>query len=136
MTIKGIIQAVVIIARKEQRMLFSFFDVKSEVFGRVLEARTLDEAKRIFISLLLSGDRSNITEYPHDFQLFCLGDFDNVTGKIEACLPYSILSGLEAIQLAKQCSINSLNNLLHNERGDSNDVGNNSSNGSEDSDSD
>ena len=29
-------------------MLFSLFDVKADVFGRLFEARTCDEAKRIF----------------------------------------------------------------------------------------
>lgn len=127
-------------------MIFSLFDVKAEVFGQLFEARTPDEAKRLFISLLLSGDLNSITQYPQDFQLYCLGDFNSLTGEIVASQPNSIMTGFEAMQIAKQyCISNTSQNVTldlpkksksksktKNKKGGSDVIGHDNSSSSED----
>ena len=82
-------------------MIFSLFDIKAEVFGPLFEARTLDEAKRLFISVLLQNGDSNANRYPQDHQLYHLGDFDNSNGSLVVNPPNMILTGFEACQ---QCN--------------------------------
>lgn len=83
-------------------MIFSLFDIKAEVFGPLFEARTFDEAKRLFISVLLNDGSSNVNRYPQDHQLYSLGDFDNVTGVLDVTSPNMIMTGFEACQLCNK----------------------------------
>lgn len=87
--------------RKEVKMIFSLRDNKAEVFGPLFEARTEDEAKRMFISALLSGGDSNLIRYPQDHGLYLIGDFENVNGDLTIIPATMILTGLEACQLCK-----------------------------------
>lgn len=99
-------------------MLFSLYDTKAECFGNLFEARTDEEAKRIFISLLLTGDINNITQYPQDYVLNRIGDFDNKCGTLSGTVPIQVITGFEAKQFAKQYYINQTTPLIE-EKGES-----------------
>ena len=48
-------------------MIFSLLDTKAELFASLFESETADSAKRLFVSLLLSGTDNSITQFPHDY---------------------------------------------------------------------
>lgn len=97
-------------------MIFSLFDIKADVFGPLFEARTCEEAKRLFISVLLNNGDSNVNRYPQDHQLYCLGDFDNSNGSLEVTPPNMILTGFEACQLCNKYK-DDLNALFTEQKG-------------------
>ena len=64
---------------------------------------------------MLSGDDNKITQFPHDFQLFCLGEFDIKSGNIAVNAPNMIMTGVEAVQVAnkyRRDSVNAQNALV------------------------
>jgi len=62
-------------------LAFSIYDVKVEAYQAPLFARTYGEAERFFGRLLKDDPRYK--DYPNDFQLFCVGTFDEVSGMLE-----------------------------------------------------
>lgn len=69
--------------------LYTVFDAKAEFFLPIFMARTDAEAQRMFIGSL--GD-----SFAHraDYNLFCLGEFDQDTGHLEALsAPLIVLTG-------------------------------------------
>ena len=55
-------------------MLFSVYDKKASLSGPLFEAQNLGVAKRMIISSL--SPESALVQYPADFSIRCLGDFD------------------------------------------------------------
>ena len=93
-------------------MLFSFLDIKTEHFGVPFEALTFEDAKRIFLTLLSGSNNSMLTQYPDDFILYHIGDFDKENGRLlpnEA--PYRILTGLEALRMLNNLRKERLENV-------------------------
>lgn len=78
-------------------LIFTVRDNKAEAFMRPFFARARGEAIRSF------GDEVNtkdtmLNKYPADFELFYLGEFDEVTAGVKALSPESLGSGLNFIQ--------------------------------------
>lgn len=59
--------------------LFSVKDVKSSIFLNPLPARSTPEATRI-IALSASNPESTLAKFPADFELWFIGDFDELSG--------------------------------------------------------
>lgn len=86
-------------------MLFSLYDVKAGVFTQLFEARSDDDAKRMFMTLLRSGQQNQITEFPEDFILYSFGEFDNTNGEFVLYdAPVKIMTGFECV-----LAVNNLN---------------------------
>lgn len=63
--------------------LFSILDSKGKMFNRPFTAITHGDAERTFQSTVNHSDPQNlIHQYPEDFDLYYVGDFDPTTGKI------------------------------------------------------
>lgn len=66
--------------------VYSVYDVKAMVYGKPFYCKNDGEALRLFGDV--SRDKETmIGKHPSDFQLFHLGDFDDVTGSISGIKP-------------------------------------------------
>lgn len=61
--------------------VFAVYDKKSEFFGTPFFAVNEGVAKRNFDALVNDGE-SFVSKYPDDYSLYCIGDYDDVKGKI------------------------------------------------------
>lgn len=61
--------------------VYSIYDVKTQFYGSPVTFHNDSHAKRD-ITMKLSP-QSAIKMYPNDYELFCLGTFDDSNGKIE-----------------------------------------------------
>lgn len=84
-------------------MLFSLYDVKSESFGTLFNAKTSGDATRIVVETIRSGKDLLLSRYTDDFQLFLIGNFDDITGEISSAGKKFIASGTELKSLAFDC---------------------------------
>lgn len=84
-------------------LLYSILDVKANAFGRILEARTDDEAVRTFLMIIQQSTGNDLLgQFPQDFALYRLADFNQVTGDLVPDVqPYHLISGLEAVQMLR-----------------------------------
>lgn len=79
--------------------IYSIRDSKSEVFNTPFYQKSHGEAERNFRTLVNDG-KSTINQYPEDFDLYYLGDYDDNTGKIQVLeTPQHII---KAVQLKQQ----------------------------------
>jgi len=87
--------------------MFSIRDTKGEMFNPPYFAKTHGEAERNFRTLT-NDEKSSVNKYPEDFDLYYIGDFDDITGKI---VPQDTPQHLiKAIQLVEKTSnLTSLN---------------------------
>lgn len=78
--------------------IYAIYDVKTGHYGPVMTFVNDGTAIRSFQEMLTSQDPNSLLSlYPSDYILFCLGLYDQETGKIECCpAPMNILSGSEA----------------------------------------
>lgn len=76
------------------KRVFALFDVKAEVFGNpmfvpnqaVMVRELTDEVRRMPVS-----EGNNLAKHPEDFQLFDLGEFDEVAGTFALLKPRFLL---------------------------------------------
>jgi len=66
-----------------QLKLFIIRDSKGGYFGNPLVQHSHAEAERTFKKLALD-QKTDISQFPEDFDLYFIGDYDNVTGKLSA----------------------------------------------------
>jgi len=65
-----------------QLKIFSIRDSKAEHYGQPFFQKTHGEAERNF-SALVNDEKSMTAKYPEDFDLYYLGGYDDITGKIQ-----------------------------------------------------
>lgn len=79
------------------------FCVKDEKAGQYYEpfcmGNTID-AQRTFMQGMRT-EKSMISQYPEDFNLYCIGEYDELTGLITPQAPVMILTGKEAYESVK-----------------------------------
>lgn len=75
-------------------ILVSVRDKKAEAFHPPYAVPTKGIAIRAFGDAVVKGG-SDLSAHPEDFDLFLVGEFDQITGKIEVVAPVSICSGLD-----------------------------------------
>lgn len=76
--------------------LLSVKDVKSSSFGQPISARSIPEAIRM-IAIAADEPKSALARFPSDYELWYIGDFDEISGNIEISLSHiaSIASIIE-----------------------------------------
>lgn len=62
--------------------VLAIYDRKTEVYGPLIQERSLVAAVRAFGDVLRSGKESIIVSHPEDFDLVTFGDFNEVTGEL------------------------------------------------------
>lgn len=88
------------------KKLYTVRDVKTGIYEVPLAQISHGEAERTFQSLLKDSN-SKISKYPEDFELYYLGDYDNLTGTvIPNSSPQFIMNGA-AVKLEKGTALNS-----------------------------
>lgn len=79
--------------------IYSIRDAKAEIFNMPFYKKTHGEAERDFHQLC-QDEKSTPAKYPEDFDLYYIGTYDDVTGRIESLdTPQHIT---KAIQMRKQ----------------------------------
>lgn len=62
-----------------KQKVYSIFDEKAKAYARPFYFTHHGEATRAFQTVVSSKD-SDISRFPKDYKLYCLGDFDNLSG--------------------------------------------------------
>jgi len=76
---------------------FSVRDSKTEVFNTPFYQKTHGEAERSFRQIC-TDDKSMVSKYPEDYDLYYLGEFDDQTGKAEwLSTPQHMLKAVQAV---------------------------------------
>lgn len=83
---------------------FSVFDKKAGSFNTPFFAMTEDMAKRSFVDLC-RDERTTVAQHPEDFDLWIVGDFDQVRGfDPDGTVHQQIMTGIEARIAAHQAN--------------------------------
>lgn len=78
--------------------MFSIRDAKGEVFNTPFFQKTFGEAERSFTQLINDG-KSLPGQYPDDFDLYYLGDYDDQTGKFAPLdTPQHLVKAVQVLQ--------------------------------------
>ena len=78
--------------------LYCAYDRKAQYYLPIFQTRTDAEAIRSFTEAVVQSE-SPVSKYPADYDLVCLGDMDQETGKISPYFPVHLLiNGLVALQ--------------------------------------
>lgn len=81
-----------------QTKAYSIKDKKAEIFHPPFYKNTHGEAERAFHQLV-NDEKSTIHKYPEDFELYYVGEFNDITGQLKAASnPESIIHALEIKQ--------------------------------------
>jgi len=62
-----------------QLKIFTIRDSKGEMYNTPFFRRTIGDAERTFHELV-NDDKTSVSKYPDDFDLYLIGDFDDQTG--------------------------------------------------------
>lgn len=66
-----------------QLKIYSIRDSKGEIYNPPFYKKTHGEAERDFTTLC-KDEKSTVAQYPEDFDLYYLGDYDDVKGTISS----------------------------------------------------
>lgn len=90
-------------------MLISLKDRTTGKFAPPLLVATVEEAKRSLIMCFLNGEKSMITQFPNQYDLYKVGDFDLCQGILTPINPEFLMNGmtakLEAIENIKNSQV-------------------------------
>lgn len=76
--------------------MYSIRDSKTEVFSQPFFQKSHGEAERSFTQLL-RDDKSTISQFPEDYDLYFHGIYDDQTGKLQALdTPQHIIKAVDA----------------------------------------
>lgn len=91
-----------------QLKIYSIRDAKGQIFHTPFYQRTHGEAERNFRTVA-NDQKSNIAQFPEDYDLYYIGEYDDQTGKIESLpTPQHIIKAVQCLNAASQIA-NSMN---------------------------
>lgn len=67
-----------------KQKMFVIADTKAEIFNPPFFKNSHGEAERDFRTLVNDEKSQNINQYPEDFDLYYIGEYDMSSGKIES----------------------------------------------------
>lgn len=77
--------------------MYSIRDSKAEIFNAPFYKKTHGEAERDFQTAVLD-EKTMLSKYPEDFDLWYLGDYDDNTGKVKSLeTPQHIIKAVNAL---------------------------------------
>ena len=83
--------------------MYSIFDKAAQAYVTPFFMHNKALAIRAFADNVNSSEENNVSKHPEQFSLFCLGEYDDTTGKIEPRdEPELIASGLELVQPSEE----------------------------------
>lgn len=83
--------------------VYAMYDVAANHFGNIFNLPSADVARRHLLSTLMSGEKSQIVDFPDDFVLYELGEYEDTVGFIKCHpAPIKVITGFEAVNLVKQ----------------------------------
>lgn len=76
--------------------MFSIRDIKGEIFNPPFFARSHGDAERSFLQAA-KDEKTTISQFPEDYQLFYIGDYDDQSGRvIQEAPPKLVMSATQA----------------------------------------
>lgn len=77
--------------------IFSIRDQKGDVFNTPFFKKTIGEAERDFRTLVNDG-KSMVNQYPDDFDLYWVGEYDDSTGTLKPLdTPQHVIKAVSAL---------------------------------------
>lgn len=73
--------------------MYSIRDSKGDFYDRIFLQLTHGEAERTFTTIA-NDPKTPIGQYPEDYDLYFLGEFDNVTGIITPVVPQHVIKAI------------------------------------------
>lgn len=77
--------------------IYTIFDRKALAFAQPFFLVNDDVAKRSF-QMAVKDPQSQIADSPHDYELLCIGMWDDQDGEIESETAFPIMSGTDAVR--------------------------------------
>lgn len=86
-----------------EQVIVSVYDSKVEAFGRPFFVPTEGAAIRSFLDEVnRHADDNPMSKHPEDYQLFCIGYFDDVNAHFENVVPSKLLAqGASVVEIVK-----------------------------------
>lgn len=81
--------------------VYSIMDCKANFFGPPFLAKTKGEAMRMFDNLVNAGDKNMVSQYPEDFILFSIGDFNLTKGEMVPNVIEHVAKGIDFVKAVK-----------------------------------
>ena len=78
--------------------LFSVLDVKAGAFKPVFCVPSVGEAERAFLDVC-SNDELDMGKHPEDYQLYCVGEFDEFEGTVTSTEKFHVANGMQAMAM-------------------------------------
>nr|QJB18797.1 MAG: nonstructural protein [Microvirus sp.] len=78
--------------------IFAIFDAKAEAFLRPMTYPTAAHCRRDLAEVMQQSSGSPFVDYPEDFTLFHVGEFDDDTGEVQPLLKHDSLGNLLLIK--------------------------------------
>lgn len=77
---------------------FSIRDAKGEFFGNPFFQGTHGEAERVFRQAV-NDVKTSLNQFPEDYDLYYVGEFDNHTGHFKACdTPQHLMKAIHCVK--------------------------------------
>ena len=82
-----------------KKIVFSIYDKKAGFFGPLMDYMKKGEVLRMFSDMVNEKARpSMVAKHPEDYELYQLGSYENVEGKVEGSNKVYIACGSDFIQ--------------------------------------
>lgn len=76
------------------KKVYAVQDAKAGMFNQPIFLLSDGEALRSFMDACQPGnDQSMLSRHPEDFNLFYIGEYDELTGELQSCTPYHLANG-------------------------------------------
>lgn len=83
------------------KKIYSMYDEKAEAFNRPFIFSTHGQATRAF-SDGLHDPQSNLAKHYEDYSLYCIGEFNESTGKVDAIVPPELVCRASEFVIEKE----------------------------------
>lgn len=75
--------------------MYAIKDVKAGAYSPPLAQHHVSSAKRQFAQAA-ANSKTLVSQYPADFELWFIGDYNDVTGQVTNNLPEFVMTGIQA----------------------------------------
>lgn len=84
--------------------IFTIRDAKGEFYTQPFIKKTHGEAERDF-RMLVNDEKSQINQFPEDYDLYYLGTFDDESGKMETSAPTHLIAARNLLKDANKAQV-------------------------------
>lgn len=79
--------------------IYSVYDSKGLLYQLPFYSASDATAQRSWAANIINDPNSGYAQFPEDYTLFCIGEFDDSTGSLIPCTPRSIITALTLVAM-------------------------------------